>query len=107
MLKIFDNNIEITRGDNAKLDISIFDAHGKKYEMSENDTLTLTVKKFLDQEVPDIVLNTNGNSFSIVPEHTKILEFGRYHYDVQLTMANGEIHTIIPNHYFIIASEVG
>ena len=42
----------------------------------------------------------------ISPDDTKNLEYGQYVYDVQVTMANGDVATVIPPTTFNILEEV-
>ena len=54
MLYLSENgNIRLTRGDTARFAVLIInDLNGREYEMSEDDTLTLTVKKNLTDKAP-------------------------------------------------------
>lgn len=97
MLKIDDDyNIWLTRGDTARLHITIKNKDKTTYEINPNDTLRLTVKK--SYKLPEHLFQKvvqGTNIFDIKPEDTNHVQFGRYVYDVEITTASGEVYTII------------
>lgn len=100
--------IQLTRGDTARLTVDITDSEGKAYEVKETDMLTLAVKKNYEDDLPLIKKVIIGiNIFHIAPEETKRLDFGKYKYDVQLTTADGDNYTIVADKVFTITKEVG
>lgn len=100
--------IQLTRGDTARLTVDITDSEGKAYEVKEDDVLTLTVKKDYSDPEPLIQKKVIGsNLFHIEPEDTKGLEFGKYKYDVQVTTADGDNYTVVADKVFNITREVG
>lgn len=100
-----DGVIKLTRGDTARLTVSITnETDSSEYVMQDGDTLTLTVKKDVNDAEPSFqkVLNRT-NTFHIEPKDTAQLQFGRYKYDVQLTTAGGDVYTVIaPNSFDIL-----
>lgn len=109
MLKIQSNgDIELTRGDTARLSVSVTDTQKQPYTIQEDDVLTLTVKKEYKDEEPLIEKKITGsNTFHIKPEDTKGLDFATYKYDVQVTTADGDNYTVIDDKKFKISNEVG
>lgn len=100
--------IKLTRGDTARLTVSVADSDGQPYTVANDDILTLTVKQNYDDEVPVIEkVVTGGTTFHIEPKDTKGLAFGKYKYDVQVTTSDGENYTVIDDKTFEIAKEVG
>lgn len=100
--------IQLTRGDTARLTVPITDSTGQPYTIKADDVLTLTVKKeYEDEEALIEKKVTGGNSFHIKPEDTKELEFIKYKYDVQLTTADGDNYTVLADKTFTITREVG
>lgn len=101
MLIIEDGAINITKGDDAALNVDITAGEGgdQAYEMGENDVLTLTVREQPSTDFP-VLLQVNGLPGSkrilIRSEDTEGLEPGRYSADVQLTDGNGNIYTVWP-----------
>lgn len=109
MLKILnDNMIQLTRGDTAAITVDIFDeVTSAQYEMASDDTLTLTIKKTVNDRtyyVQKIVTGTNR--IIIEPADTKNMGFGTYVYDVQLDKASGEASTVIGPSTFELLTEV-
>ena len=47
-----------------------------------------------------------SGEIKISPDDTKNLDYGQYFYDVQVTMANGDVATVIPPTAFNILEEV-
>lgn len=106
-----DNKIRLTRGDTAYLEINITttDDSGavNDYEISQEDTLTLSVKKKVKDSTYILHKQINGSTvFHIKPEDTRGVSFGTYVYDVQLTTSDGDVYTIIEPSSFEIMTEV-
>lgn len=98
------NRIRITRGDNAEIDVRIFNKDGKEERILETDVLTLTVK---DSKDVTVLEKTNDmiNSIFIYPEDTEDLDIGYYVYQVDFTRGN-EVQTIVPSNTFEIREEL-
>lgn len=102
-----DNSIELTRGDTARLAVTLAQEDGKAYEVQPGDILTLSLKKSVnDTKIAMQKTITGGNVFYIQPEDTEGLEFAKYKYDVQLTTEAGEVYTVITPSVFAITAEV-
>lgn len=104
-----DNTIHLTRGDTARFRITqaMNLATGEPYVFLPEDILEFTIKKSVNDTNPLIHKKVQGGEIiHLLPEDTKSLSFGRYVYDVQLTLANGDIYTIIVPTVFEIAKEV-
>lgn len=109
MLNVSSNGaIKMTRGDTARLTVAITkELDGSAYTMEPADTLTLTVKKFVNDREAQLQKTVTGSGlFSIEPADTAGLPFGRYQYDVQLTTAAGDVYTVIGPACFEILKEV-
>lgn len=115
MLKIDQksNKIELTRGDTAKIKLELKDSSGEQYTPGANDVIRLAVKKtFLDESVLfSVEAVTSGEDvvITILPSHTKSLDFGTYRYDIQLTTgtgANAVVDTIVPKGTLVISEEI-
>ena len=100
----YTNKITLTKGDNADINISVYNNNDIKREYGD-DTLTLTVKK-LDADTKTFSVEGVDGVFSILPEHTKSLATGYYYYDVQLDTFTGKVYTIIPKSKFVIEEEI-
>lgn len=101
--------IKMVCGDTVKYEIDVAYGIDKvDYELSEGDKLTFTMKKYIYDETPLIVkdISIEDCILEIASEDTIGLQFGEYHYNVQLTLANGEIYTVIADSPFIIKPRV-
>ena len=100
--------IALTRGDTARLTVSIVnDDSGEPYEIQNDDTLTLSIKKTVKDENALVSKTIDGtDTFHIEPKDTSELSFGMYVYDVQLTTSDGDVYTVIPPSKFEILTEV-
>lgn len=108
MLNILDDNgIELTRGDTARLSVTVTNDDGEEYAIQPSDTLTLSIKKTVHDAEALVEKTIFGNNvFHIEPNDTSKMAFGNYKYDVQLTTAEGDVYTVIPPSMFKIAQEV-
>ncbi len=105
MYRVIVNSIYITRGDTAHLPLRIIDSD-HEYIPTDQDKIVFSLKK--DITKPDYVLQKEikNNVLVLNPEDTQNLECGRYTYDVQITLEDGTVETIIPPHIFKVMSEV-
>lgn len=105
-----DGSVELTRGDTARLTITIMDDDGEPYVVKNDDVLTMTVKLTVDDDEPCFTKTvTGGNVIHIKPEDTASLDFGKYIYDVELATHVDEevdVYTIIEKTTFKIREEV-
>lgn len=103
-----DGSIEMIRGDSVELDVVIYqtDSSGDviEYIPQEGDDITFTVKRSTKDS--EVLIQKHGSHISILPEDTESLEYKKYKYDVQLTLADGTVDTIIPPSMFIVRDEV-
>ena len=107
MLVITDNEVRLTRGDNADIIVQIKDLNGDAYTLQEGDKLLFTMKRNCKTDV--IVMQkdiTSDQIISIEHNDTKDLDYGTYYFDVQCTLADGNVYTVIEPHSFIIEKEV-
>lgn len=95
MLEISNGIIKFTKGDTVAFEVELKNADGKLYEMQSGDTLTMTVKKSINSGSPDISVTSTTTKLKILPVSTKMLEPGKYCYDVELTTADGNVYTIV------------
>lgn len=99
-----DNNITLTRGDSATIELSIKD-EGASYDFS-GDLVQLTVKRNTVTE--DIIFQKTFSTGVIVinPADTAELKYTDLKFDVQLINNQGGVYTVIPPRRFTIAEEV-
>lgn len=107
MLVITDNEVRLTRGDNADIIVQIKDLNGDTYELQEGDKLLFTMKRNCKTDIIVIQKDITSNQIiSIEHNDTKDLDYGTYYFDVQCTLADGNVYTVIEPHPFIIEKEV-
>jgi hypothetical protein len=104
MFKIEGTKIYLTRGDSAEFNINIIDADGNPYELQEGDLVEFTIKE--DIYSSDALIYKTGTTIVIEPSDTSRLRYGTYVYDVQVTLSDGTVDTIIPPSEFKVLSEV-
>ncbi len=103
-----DGSIQLTRGDTARLSITIEnDLTGSDYTIAATDTLKFTIKKNVNDSTPCIQkVNIGSAQFTIEPSDTKDLPYGKYMYDVELTTDSGDVYTVVVPTAFKILKEV-
>lgn len=112
MLRINNDEIHLTRGDTAYIEIPLEiinpDNTTVPYIMANEDVLIFSVKTDTDKatEYCFQIINTGSNIFHIKPEHTCDCEYGKYKYDVQLTRVNGDVFTVVEPTCFKLTQEV-
>lgn len=107
MLRIEDGYIYLTRGDTAYLNVAITNQDGTAYVPRTIDTLTLTLKKNIADTVPALQKIADYSArFTLLPDDTRALDYGKYLFDVQLETAESEIFTVISKSNFYITEEV-
>lgn len=98
MFYVEDQAIYLTRGDSAEVSIDLTTEGGEAYDLGANDTLTLTVRKepMATSAVIFAKSVVSSGVIPIAPEDTREAEIGQYSADIQLTTADGEVHTVYP-----------
>lgn len=99
------NDMVITQGDSAFIQVDVKTLEGGLYEIKEDDVITMTVRKRANslKTFEEVAV---GNMITIVPEDTKSAAPGSYIYDVQLVTGQGIVQTIVPVSNFYIEEEV-
>lgn len=105
MLTISNQNIFLTRGDTAKIALSITSAESAAYD-STKDTVVLTVKKSTTDKEKVLQKTAVNGVITLSHDDTKHLDYGDYVYDVQLTTVAGDVCTVITPHRFRLEEEV-
>lgn len=84
MLKIEENNIFITRGDSAFIDLAIYDEDGNIYTPKESDVVVFSVKVNVNNV--DTILRKTFESLTLElkSEETIKFNYGEYFFDVKL-----------------------
>lgn len=84
MLKIEDNNIFLTRGDSATIDLTIYDEDGNIYTPKQNDVIVFSVKVNVNNV--ELALRKTFDNLTLTITNAESLKFnyGSYFYDVKL-----------------------
>lgn len=98
--------IYLTRGDTLPIKILITDQNKDPYELQEGDILYFTVKKSISTSEIVFQKRLQTNKFNIEHDDTAGIAYGKYVYDVQLTLADGTVWTIIKPNLFEVTGEV-
>ena len=100
--------IELTRGDTFTGRIGMEYEDSNPYTPEDGDKIRFAVKKdYCDEEVLiNKEIDPEELTFTINPEDTNELCFGEYHFDVEITHANGSVDTFIREGTLLITPEV-
>ena len=104
MLTIKGNDIHLTKGDSAYLNVEITNDDGTPYQIKAGDTITMTVKSTNGTKIFSKTVQAY-ESIIIEPKDTIDAGVGRYKYDIQLDTEN-QVYTIIPVSSFFIEEGV-
>ena len=93
-IQIQGQNILHMRGDTGILKLNLT-SNGEPYEMSGDDVAVFTVKKNTKSE--DILLQKTSTDGAFYFDHfdTQNLKAGIYVYDVQLSLSDGQVITVL------------
>lgn len=95
MLQIVENNIKLTKGDDAYLQIVIYDSNNNIYELQDGDKLIFMIKQLPKKDAPSIITkNFQNNQIKLESKDTNFLKSGRYFWFCDLYFKNGDINTV-------------
>ena len=97
-VKVKKTKITMTRGDTAKIDISLVNDNGVIYTPVEGDVIRFAAKKSYTDEQPCILIDIPIETceLHIKPEDTKNLEQPcNLVYDIEITFKDGTVDTFI------------
>lgn len=104
MFKVKGNEITLIRGDTLLLQVNIKEGDSD-YTPQEGDVIRFALKRaimkgdqsdYLDKE--PLIITTIPNDTLLLrlnPQDTANLPFGKYHYDVEITMTDGFVDTFL------------
>lgn len=108
--KIVEEQITLTRGDTLRTKVTIYldESKSEEYTPVAGDIIKFAVKQYARRkgELISIIIPNDTMELHIKPEDTSALDFNTYKYDIQLTRANGDVHTVIGYKNFKITEEV-
>lgn len=108
MLKIDENNnVYLTRGDTAVIDVQIYNPDGSEHIMTNEERMIFTLRKMYDKGHPLIAKSYSAPVLYIYTYDTENLTFGDYHFDIYLKNINtNTIDTFIAEGKWTIGEEV-
>ena len=109
MVKISGTTIRMTRGDTAKIVLSLEDSEGNPYVPEPGDRIRFAMKRSYEDSDPVLIKEIPNDSLmlTIHPEDTK--DFGmreKFVYDIEITYANGDVDTFIDKAKLVLTEEV-
>lgn len=114
MYQIEGTTIRLTRGDSLAIQLQLMQGD-EEYTPQEGDSIKFGLKSKLNaartafvENTPLVekAISTSDMMLRLDPEDTKSLPFGNYSYDVEVTLSDGKVDTVISNAYFILKPEV-
>lgn len=107
MVTVTDNLITMTRGDTLKCKVTVT-KDGEPYTPTSGESLRFAVKRrtktkgdyteYVDKEpLINKAIPVDTLELKLDPADTKDLHFGKYDYDVEITLADGTVSTFIEN----------
>ena len=108
MVTIKGKNIQMTKGDSASIEFTLYDGDDI-YIAESGDSMRFAMKQFYSDSSPLLIKNIDMSTMTLVinPEDTENLDAPcSYVYDVQVTFANGTIDTVVPNGTLRLLEEV-
>ena len=102
------SEITLTRGDTFKTIIKVLNQDGEDFQPQNGDVVRFAMKKKYKDEKPLLVkiLDNEDLLLELTPEDTKSLNYGYYVYDVEITLSNGEVYTVIDRATLRLTEEV-
>jgi hypothetical protein len=111
MLQIKGTAIYLTRGDTARIQLTLSDDNGE-YTPASGDRIRFAMKRRMSDSyaiLTEIEIPTDTLVLQIDPEHTQALPYSKtrpYKYDIEVTSASGSVDTVIADADFYIMPEV-
>ena len=108
MVTINGKRIVMTKGDSATIEFVLYDGNGI-YEPSEGDTMRFAMKQFYSDTTPLISkqIDMETMTLQLEPSDTASLDAQcQYVYDVEVTLSDGTVDTVVPNGTLWLREEV-
>jgi len=110
-IQVVKQNIWITKGDSGYLTLDIIptDKYGDVYELTEDDVISVQVRKAPnggDIVFTAEIVRDDEIFWHIRPEDTTGQSVGTYVWDGQVVLANGDVFSFVPVSDFHIIDEV-
>lgn len=108
MLRIIGQDIYLTRGDTAYLQLIPKLQNKELYVLKQGDEVKFRLRdgSFIFEKDCAIDLDNNTAKLTLLPEDTASLKFKIYHYECELVTAEDEHFTFIADRQFTIGKEL-
>lgn len=103
MISVDGTTITLTRGDTETLVVTVTDAGGQPYELSEGEYIELVAKAKASDAQPIIRKVTTDGSITFDRADTWHLSEGKYAYNIRVEDGTSSYHTIIEGKLVITA----
>ena len=106
---IFGTSISMTRGDTLNVILKLRFSDGLDYVYTEGDSCYFAVKKTYNSDEPYLIhkaIDLQSGLLHLDPLDTESIPYGDYKYDIQITLNDGTVDTVIPRATFTLLEEV-
>lgn len=100
MLKIEDNNIYLTKGDTATINIDLY-YDGEPWEMQEGDKISLAIKRNVNFNNTVFSREYSTTQINLLSSDTSGLSFGDYEYSLTYIHNDENIDTFLIGKFII------
>lgn len=103
------NIISVTRADSLWTKLQLTDSDGNEYIPDPGDLIRFALKtstRHTEEPLVTKIINPETLELRLNPEDTD-LEYGDYWYDIEVTLTNGFVDTVVGPCKFKITDEVG
>lgn len=106
---IYGTTISMTRGDTLNVMLKLTFSDDQDYVYTEGDSCYFAVKKTYNSDEPYLIhkeIDLQTGLLHLDPSDTSDIPYGDYKYDIQVTLNDGTVDTVIPRATFTLLEEV-
>lgn len=103
MFEIANTTIKLIRGDTAVLNVNLATDDGSAYSLSSDDAGMFSLKRSYRDEDYVLQIPVVNDQVTFAHNDTKDLPDGDYVYDIQITLADGQVFTIARGKFMLLA----
>ncbi len=106
---IYGSTISMTRSDTLNVILKLKFSDGRDYVYTEGDSCYFAVKRTYDSGEPYLIhkeIDLLTGLLHLDPSDTQNIPYGDYKYDIQITLNDGTVDTVIPRATFTLLEEV-
>ena len=108
MISIDGTTITMTRGDTLRAVVAIEQMDGTEHTPVEGEEIRFAMKRKYADEAPLVwrLIPYDTLVLELLPGDTKLLQYGNYVYDIQITRLDGTVDTFIDRAKLVLTEEV-